>query len=78
MPNGCFEVDSVDYSSRGVTRLRADLIPLRDGAPDASEYAPYFSASTASSYRAGAAPYRPSWNSSFGASPAPFEYPSHQ
>jgi hypothetical protein len=38
MSNGCFEVDSVDYSSRGVTRLRADLIPLRDrGAPGASD-----------------------------------------
>jgi Transposase len=38
MPNGCFEVDSVDYSRRGVTRLRADLIPLRDGALEQAEF----------------------------------------
>jgi hypothetical protein len=38
MPNGRFEVDGVDYSRRGVTRLRAGLIPLRDGTLDQAEF----------------------------------------
>jgi hypothetical protein len=38
MPNGRFEVDGVDYSRRGDTRLRVDLIPLRDGALDQAEF----------------------------------------
>jgi hypothetical protein len=38
MPNGRFEVDRRRLLQQGVTRLRADLIPLRDGALDQAEF----------------------------------------